>query len=298
MLVNRLIFIYLQNSIFTLRFDHRRLTAMAPICPTATRISLPNALRALYREFAIQLHTPSNRPLQHLALPRHAHRTFSTAPRTSFSQHELPESSQDVPSATSASLTAETAQRSTQATTTTAASVPSRRTGKEKANSREKRKASGTEKDKDRKRDEKKTLSSDPETDKKRELWRIQKEALKRKFPNGWIPMKKLSPDALEGIRHLHATAPDKFTTPVLADEFGVSPEAIRRILKSKWRPSPEELERRRKRWERRYDRIWSHMSELGLRPHGKRTESVSDATTLLYNRSKKGLKPGDMMEP
>lgn len=67
-----------------------------------------------------------------------------------------------------------------------------------------------------------------------------------------------------------------------------MSPEAIRRILKSKWRPSGEELEERRKRWEKRHDRIWSHLSELGLRP--KVPDYGSDADAILYKRKSKGV--------
>ncbi|KAL4876101.1 hypothetical protein BJY04DRAFT_200644 [Aspergillus karnatakaensis] len=136
---------------------------------------------------------------------------------------------------------------------------------------------------------------SSSEQKKKREAWEIQKEALKKKFPDGWSPTKKLSPDAIEGLRHLHSMAPDQFTTAVLAKEFKISPEAIRRILKSKWRPSTTELEDRRQRWERREERIWSHMSELGLRPHRKSTEPVSDAVKLLYKKPRGKASPSDM---
>jgi hypothetical protein len=45
-----------------------------------------------------------------------------------------------------------------------------------------------------------------------------------------------------------------------------MSPEAIRRILKSKWRPSETEVLKRRERWERRKGRIEEAMGELGLR--------------------------------
>ncbi|KAJ5123876.1 uncharacterized protein N7515_007701 [Penicillium bovifimosum] len=119
------------------------------------------------------------------------------------------------------------------------------------------------------------------------ETWKVQKEALKEKFPTGWSPIKKLSPDALDGIRTLHAKAPEKFTTPVLAEEFGVSPEAIRRILKSKWRPSEDEMEHRRKRWETRHDRIWGRMAELGLRPSTDRTRPVSDYHVLYEDNNR-----------
>jgi hypothetical protein len=96
----------------------------------------------------------------------------------------------------------------------------------------------------------------------------VQKEALKEKLGGeAWNPRKRLSPDTMEGIRHLHTTQPDKFTTPILANYFKVSPEAIRRILKSKWRPSDEEAEERMQRWDKRGERIWSNLVEMGVKP-------------------------------
>lgn len=84
----------------------------------------------------------------------------------------------------------------------------------------------------------------------------------------------------MEGIRHLHATQPGKFTTPVLADHFKVSAEAIRRILKSKWQPSDEEHEARMERWDKRGERIWSNMVEMGVKPPKKwREMGVGRAT-------------------
>jgi hypothetical protein len=118
----------------------------------------------------------------------------------------------------------------------------------------------------------------------KKEHWQIQKEALKAKFPEGWKPRKRLSPDAVEGIRHLYETDPDKFTTPVLAEQFKVSPEAIRRILKSKWRPGEEKMAERRKRWEKRNERIWNQMAEIGLRPQRKDFSPQSDSEALMFN--------------
>ena len=104
-----------------------------------------------------------------------------------------------------------------------------------------------------------------------KENWQIQKAALSTKFGStGWVPRKRLSPDTMEGIRTLHSQYPDKYTTPVLADQFKVSPEAIRRILKSKWRPSDEEDDERRERWEKRGKKIWESLSEKGLKPPRK----------------------------
>jgi hypothetical protein len=111
-------------------------------------------------------------------------------------------------------------------------------------------------------------LTEDVQRKDERPAWKVQKEALKEKLGGeAWNPRKKLSPDTMEGIRHLHNTQPDKFTTPVLANYFKVSPEAIRRILKSKWRPSDEEYEERMERWNKRGERIWSNLVEMGVKP-------------------------------
>jgi hypothetical protein len=100
-----------------------------------------------------------------------------------------------------------------------------------------------------------------------RERWQIDKEALSKKFPGGWNPPKRLSPDAVAGIRALHAQMPERYTTEALSQEFGVTAEAIRRILKSKWSPSPEEETDRQRRWLKRGQQVWSRYAELGLKP-------------------------------
>lgn len=69
---------------------------------------------------------------------------------------------------------------------------------------------------------------------------KAHREALQKLFPTGWSPPKKLSRQAMDGLRQLHRFDPDMFTTPVLADKFKISPEAVRRILKSKWEPTRE----------------------------------------------------------
>ncbi|ROW12877.1 hypothetical protein VPNG_04667 [Cytospora leucostoma] len=101
----------------------------------------------------------------------------------------------------------------------------------------------------------------------KRPLWAIQKEALKAKFPEGWQPRKKLSPDALAGIRALHQQYPEIYTTAALSEKFEISVEAIRRILKANWEPAPQEEEERQKRWFNRGLKIWERYAELGKEP-------------------------------
>jgi hypothetical protein len=102
----------------------------------------------------------------------------------------------------------------------------------------------------------------------KREEWQIQKSANLAKFGDTtWQPRKRLSPDTLEGIRALHASNPAVYSTEILSSQFAVSPENIRRILKSKWRPNDDERQDREKRWERRGVRKWTEMAELGEKP-------------------------------
>jgi hypothetical protein len=45
----------------------------------------------------------------------------------------------------------------------------------------------------------------------------------------------------MDDLRSLHAQDPYAWSTPRLAERFRISPEAVRRILKSKWRPKPDE---------------------------------------------------------
>lgn len=66
------------------------------------------------------------------------------------------------------------------------------------------------------------------------------REAIRKSFPEGWSPPRKLSREAMDILRRLHHTDPESFSTPILAERFKISPEAVRRILKSKWEPSAE----------------------------------------------------------
>lgn len=118
-----------------------------------------------------------------------------------------------------------------------------------------------------------KDSSEENDTKEKRpqEAWGIQKSALVQKFgATGWSPRKRLSPDTLSGIRALHASNPDIYSVEMLQEHFKITPEAIRRILKSKWRPSEEEVVDRMQRWEKRGVRKWREMSEQGQKPPKK----------------------------
>ncbi|KXT12772.1 hypothetical protein AC579_664 [Pseudocercospora musae] len=103
------------------------------------------------------------------------------------------------------------------------------------------------------------------------ERWKVQKHALQKKFgETGWQPRKRLSPDSLEGIRALHASDPATYTTAVIAANFEVSPESIRRVLKSKWKPSEEQRAARMERWKKRGLKKWEEMAKQGIKPPKK----------------------------
>lgn len=128
-------------------------------------------------------------------------------------------------------------------------------------------------------------LQEDESVRKTWEPWQVQKVALKKKFPEGWNPRKRLSPDALAGIRAIHAQFPEQYTLRVLADKFEVSPDVIRRILKSKWTPNESEEVDRQRRWFQRGENVWRRYSELGMKPPARwRKAGVGKETGLASN--------------
>jgi hypothetical protein len=86
--------------------------------------------------------------------------------------------------------------------------------------------------------------------------WKRDLYARREKFHGvQWNPNRKVSRTTMDDIRklkseHPHVTASD------LGKAFGLSPEAVRRILKSRWDPTEGEQERIQDRWVRRGSRI------------------------------------------
>lgn len=72
--------------------------------------------------------------------------------------------------------------------------------------------------------------------------WKKRAVATKARY-GAWNPTHKLLRDQMTNVRLLKDQAPS-MTTADLAGHFGVSPEAIRRILRSKWGPSEAAAER------------------------------------------------------
>ncbi|WVQ94273.1 hypothetical protein IAU59_001352 [Kwoniella sp. CBS 9459] len=57
-----------------------------------------------------------------------------------------------------------------------------------------------------------------------------------------WQPTKKLTYSAMAGLKALHQVDPDKFTKGVLSKKFGISYEAVSRILRSKYREADHKV--------------------------------------------------------
>lgn len=56
-----------------------------------------------------------------------------------------------------------------------------------------------------------------------------------------WRPKKLLRRDKMQELRQLHQDDPTTNSREVLSKRFGVSYEAVKRILKSKWQPLKSE---------------------------------------------------------
>lgn len=123
--------------------------------------------------------------------------------------------------------------------------------------------------------------------------WQIQKIALSRKFPDGWSPTTKLSHEAQHGLRLLHASDPERFSIDVLSRRFHISPESVRRVLKSRWRPSEEEAARqnaRAKRAEAARSREHEEMQALrgeDAYEHPVRFEGLVSSADLAIGRAR-----------
>lgn len=71
-----------------------------------------------------------------------------------------------------------------------------------------------------------------------------------------WIPIKRISRASMDEIRSLAEKNPKLYTIPKLSAKFKISYEAVKRILKSKFKPTPEIIahqEERRKRQQEFY---------------------------------------------
>ncbi|KAK9448503.1 uncharacterized protein V1518DRAFT_419144 [Limtongia smithiae] len=105
---------------------------------------------------------------------------------------------------------------------------------------------------------------------KKLPAWQKRQYEVKERLGGAtWDPRKKLSPEARQALRVLREQYPEVKASE-LAKFFGISHEAVRRILRSHWQPlTTEENNSYLLRWERRKDRIldeWERIGRIGKR--------------------------------
>lgn len=91
--------------------------------------------------------------------------------------------------------------------------------------------------------------------------WKKQMFALKEKFPTGWNPLKKLSREQMDHMREIKRAQPS-INLNELASMFKISPEAARRIIKSKWRPDAAKAQKLEQRWKRRGQQLKANRRE------------------------------------
>jgi len=70
---------------------------------------------------------------------------------------------------------------------------------------------------------------------------------LQSKQQGAWHPRRKVSRPDMERIRLLHAQYPLKYTKEHMAFVFGISRQAVARVLHSKWAPDARQQERQRR---------------------------------------------------
>ncbi|GME66666.1 unnamed protein product [Ambrosiozyma monospora] len=115
------------------------------------------------------------------------------------------------------------------------------------------------EKDKNEQEPSQKHLKPPPEGWRKNKnlpMYMREKYAIREKQLKNQLDLsrtKKLSRQAMQSIRELHAQYPDDLPVSKLAEYFKVSEVAMRKILKSKWKPTHKEAEKRQQKWEERY---------------------------------------------
>ncbi|CAI4049580.1 mitochondrial ribosome assembly protein RRG9 SKDI_14G1160 [Saccharomyces kudriavzevii IFO 1802] len=108
--------------------------------------------------------------------------------------------------------------------------------------------------------------------------WKKQKMAVRKKLEGQrWNPPKKISQEQMEALKLLKSNFPE-LSASDLAERFKISPEAVRRILKSNWRRTDDENKNANERWKRRGERI-------------KEMYEKTEGTELVYNRIINGRK-------
>lgn len=123
--------------------------------------------------------------------------------------------------------------------------------------------------------------------------WKRQIYALREKFgAEKWQPRKKLSREAMDGIRTLKEHSPE-LNAGDFAKMFQVPPESIRRILKSRWSPNESEVEKISQRWVRRGERVKSDIKAEARKEREDKLQEIRDRRREQeIVKAQRGIKP------
>ncbi|KAF3284932.1 Required for respiratory growth protein 9 mitochondrial [Orbilia oligospora] len=129
--------------------------------------------------------------------------------------------------------------------------------------------------------------------DKDTPTWKIHMDSVKSKLKGEkWNPFGRLSPAAVATLKQLKQENPG-MTVEEYAPIFKISPDALRRILKSKWMPTPEQETDRNERWKRRGKAVWQEWEEKGLVQKKKEKEKQEVGLGMLTKREEENKKKG-----
>ncbi|KAK6500754.1 Required for respiratory growth protein 9 mitochondrial [Arthrobotrys conoides] len=131
--------------------------------------------------------------------------------------------------------------------------------------------------------------------DKNTPTWKIHMDSVKSKLKGDrWNPFGRLSPAAVATLKQLKQENPG-MTVEEYAPIFKISPDALRRILKSKWMPTTEQEADRNERWKRRGKAVWQQWEEKGLVQKKKVPEKKvqDEGERLLTKREEENKKKG-----
>ncbi|KAI4823378.1 hypothetical protein KUCAC02_011964 [Chaenocephalus aceratus] len=108
---------------------------------------------------------------------------------------------------------------------------------------------------------------------------------LRRQMTPPGAPQRKLTWDAIEQIKYLKQEQPEEWTVERLAEGYSVSPDVIRRVLRTKFLPTPE----------KKFKQDTRALSGLGQQVLPSGAAAGQDRLKLSGNRTTALLQPGNI---
>ncbi|KAJ2340809.1 hypothetical protein GGF43_006319, partial [Coemansia sp. RSA 2618] len=117
--------------------------------------------------------------------------------------------------------------------------------------------------------------------------WQRRKIELRLKLGDSrWEPEKRIAASSMEKIRLLNTEFPEEWTIKRLSEQFKISQESVRRILKSPFRPTEERI---RERETMRKEQIHAFKEKTGLGERRKEQVRTFENKTERKDKSERG---------